>query len=106
MRRYARKASLDRLRRAVVDGGVFSGRDERWCPGPDFQRRIEIDVPRVRQCGIRSAQPTIRGESSAEHRAGDREAGEQREPDEHDQHADAHDADGDRGRGETILDCK
>ena len=85
---------------------MFGGRRERASPRLNLERRIETAASRGGQLGFRAPQPTIRGESGAEHCAGDREGGEQRESNEHDQRADAHNADGDRGRGETTLDCE
>ena len=99
-------ATLSTRRRVVVDGGVFSRRGEWWGPRPDFQRRIEIDAARAREARFCAAQPAIRGETGTQHRSRDREGGEQREADEHDQYADAHNADGNRGGGEAILDCE
>jgi len=101
------RALLGRRRRVAADVvSRFGWRGERASPRLNLERRIEAIAAGPRQLGSRATQPTIRGESGAEYGPRDRERGDQRESHEHDQHADAHDADGDRGGGETILDCE
>jgi hypothetical protein len=96
---------LSRWRTVGVIGGPRR-RGDRSSPWLHFQGRIEPAITRARQLDLAAPKPSIRGEAGAEHRAGDRQRGEQSESDEHDEHADAHDAERHRGRSEAILDCK
>jgi hypothetical protein len=83
---------------------AFARRRDGLCPRPNLQRGVEVSVSGARDLGSFATQPTICGESGAEHRAGNGERGQHGEADEHEENADANDANGDCNRREAILD--